>query len=144
MAYVPLHCSFPPSPIAPSKARRATVAWLSDRGVPASAVDAALIVVSELVANGVLHGGDDDVGLRLDIEGDEVCIEVTTAPAAPGAVPVRREPHEAGRGLTMVAACCDGVDVALDDVGNRRVSCRIAMRGGVQHQRVATGRARRL
>lgn len=132
MAYVPLERSFRPLVSAPSLARRATATWLGDRGVPAATIDDVLIVVSELVANGVLHGGDADIALRADIEGDEVSIDVTTAPAAPGRPQATRaartEPSETGRGLTMVAALCEAVEVTSDPSGDRRASCRISMR----------------
>jgi anti-sigma regulatory factor (Ser/Thr protein kinase) len=130
MAYVPFERSFPPLLAAPSLARRATATWLGDRGVPPATVDDVLIVVSELVANGVLHGGDADITLRIDIDGDDVSVEVCTAPATPGGPQASRtEPTETGRGLTMVAACCEAVDVLREPSGRRRASCRISMRG---------------
>jgi anti-sigma regulatory factor (Ser/Thr protein kinase) len=90
-------------------------------------LDDAVLVVSELVANGVVHGGNDPIALRVDLDGHGICIEVTTAPQSTRRRPtLRAERSEGGRGLGIVAACRDGIAVRTDDRGYRHVVCRVA------------------
>ncbi|HVB27214.1 MAG TPA: ATP-binding protein [Mycobacteriales bacterium] len=109
------HVELPVSRASPGIARRAVSdvlgAW------SATAVDTALLLVSELVTNAVQHGGSD---VTLDVQPmapDRVRIGVSDG--LPGAVPVVRwqdDNAEGGRGMLVVACLADawGIDVSAD------------------------------
>ena len=94
------------APSSVGRARHAFAAFLREAGVPADAVDDAVLVLSELVSNSVRHAaplasGEIRVGWRVDYRGVEVAVTDgggTTRPlarqAAPGAT--------GGRGLAIV------------------------------------------
>jgi len=94
------HIELPPGVQAPGAARQAALAELRARGVTdQDFLDAASIVVSELVSNAVLHGGGC-LGLRLDVGDDGV---VVGAADAAHDVPRRRAPgRDGGQGLALV------------------------------------------
>ncbi len=83
-------------------------------------------MVDELVTNGVVHDGGDDIVVRAEDGIGAVTIEVITTPRAVGAPPFPRpnvEPDEVGRGMAVVAALCQDVDVHNDALGRRIVCC---------------------
>jgi anti-sigma regulatory factor (Ser/Thr protein kinase) len=111
---------------------RATVrAFLNEVGVPPSRVDGILLVVSELVTNGVIHDGGDDIVLRVDGEDHkDLKVEVVTADRLPDQMPYDRKlvaREEAGRGLLIVDAFSDEV-VTNEVEGRRETMC--LFRGG--------------
>ena len=109
-------------PRAPAAARR----WVRERlagRVRPTVLDDALLLVSELVTNSVLHGGPAGgapITLRLALEAGAVRLEVTD-PGEHGAV-LRRPPDETqggGFGLDLVAKLATSWGV--DDRGGTRV-----------------------
>jgi anti-sigma regulatory factor (Ser/Thr protein kinase) len=130
-----LELRLPPIMSAPSKARHATSAWLADVGAAGGGALDAVLVVSELVANGVVHDGGDDIAVRAERTDGAVKIEVVTVPPPFGPPPVQAEGDERGRGMALVAAVCEHLQVDEDAVGRRRVSCtvKLAPAGGAHH-----------
>jgi len=115
-----LTLQLPPAAVAPAVARRAAAPWLRETGVPDAAAANALLVISELVTDGVLHSGGD-IDIRAEVEGGALFIHVTTPPS------VLDAPRE-GVALGLVGACCDVVDIRDDVSGFRHVVCTIALR----------------
>jgi anti-sigma regulatory factor (Ser/Thr protein kinase) len=104
--------------------------WLAAAGVEIdpSARDDVLVVVTELVTNGVLHDGGDTIAVSADADPHAVCIDVETVEGPGGAGGRYRpvaDPIESGRGLAIVGALAEDVRTEVRD-GRRRVSCRIA------------------
>ncbi|GIF05673.1 ATP-binding protein [Actinoplanes siamensis] len=93
---VPLHHG------APGAARRAVVAVLGGWGFrDPDWLDAAAVVVSELVTNAVRHGGGC-VALRVEAHGARVVVSVADGSSV---VPRRRDPDDVGgRGLALIEA----------------------------------------
>jgi len=84
------------------------------------------VVVDELVTNGVVHDGGHDIVVRAEDGIAALRIEVVTTPRADGTPPFPRpnvEPDEVGRGMAVVAALCQDVDVHNDVLGRRTVCC---------------------
>jgi anti-sigma regulatory factor (Ser/Thr protein kinase) len=111
-------CPVPPVAGAVSAVRRNVAAVLADWGVSPQMAEDALLVVSELVTNAIIHACPPAV-LRLSWEpGDGPCtlrVEVTDAGPV---VPVGRpragiDPDEHGRGETIVhaLATCHGIHI---------------------------------
>ncbi|MFD5769326.1 ATP-binding protein [Streptomyces sp. NPDC127049] len=75
-------------------------------GVPAAVADDALVVVSELVTNAVLHGGEGSaeevVRLRIEHCGDELVVEVTDGTSKPARLKTAGAAETGGRGLLLV------------------------------------------
>ncbi|MFE9449425.1 SpoIIE family protein phosphatase [Streptomyces sp. NPDC006739] len=111
------HASLPGSPLAPGTARtllRASFASWSERG-PAIAdrlAEDAVVVVSELVTNAVVHAGTD-VELDWRLEDDTGAFVVEVGDQHPSRAPRDHggegsyEPPEYGRGLRLVAALAE-------------------------------------
>jgi GAF domain-containing protein/anti-sigma regulatory factor (Ser/Thr protein kinase) len=105
----------PADATSPARARAAVLEVLTEWGL-AQVLDAAVLLVSEVVTNGVRHAG---TGLRLTLSrpaADRVRIAVTDW--APGVgVQIRRPPQEAegGRGLFLVDHLSDGWGSVADD-----------------------------
>ncbi|MFI6933018.1 SpoIIE family protein phosphatase, partial [Streptomyces sp. NPDC050287] len=115
------HATLPGSPLAPGCARallRAALAEWAERGLPGTEhlsdrlVGDAVVVVSELVTNAVVHAGTDvDVECRLEAETGALVVEVmdrhpSRAPRD-AAVEATYETPEYGRGLRLVAALAE-------------------------------------
>lgn len=111
---------------APGAARRFAEAVLGNWGLPDEVVDAALLVVSELVTNVVLHAGGqtDAVQVQLDAHAGGVRLGVVDGSAV---VPLARalaaaadDSAESGRGVGIVQALAErwGVD---EHHGGKRV-----------------------
>jgi len=118
----------PPVPTAPAKARHALAAWLGERAATPEGEDA-LLVVSELVTNGVVHNGGDEIVVRADDHGGGVDIGVTSTPLpGPGAFGRRDGDGDGGgRAMAIVAAICGHVHVHNDERGRRVVSCGLTL-----------------
>jgi len=122
----------PPVPLSSPEARHALAAWLAGIGYTADTAYGPLLVVSELVANGVIHDGGDDIIIDAAATDRNLCIEVETAPAPAGQTAYARQgldPSETGRGMSIVAACCDEVVVYDDRAGRRHVTCNMVLEG---------------
>jgi anti-sigma regulatory factor (Ser/Thr protein kinase) len=97
--------TLPAGVMTPRAARAFVSAWLSSWGLD-DLRDRAVLATSELVTNAVEHAGGD-VGVRIEVDDDEVRIAVTDPDAS---VPVTRGVSETalgGRGLHIVDAMSD-------------------------------------
>jgi anti-sigma regulatory factor (Ser/Thr protein kinase) len=111
------------------EARHALADWLATVGIDGDQAYALLVVVSELVTNGVLHDGGDKVTLQAQLEPDVVVLVIRTIDLPEAREPMLRlieDPLETGRGLGIVNALSDTLEIAID--GPRRlVRCEIAV-----------------
>jgi anti-sigma regulatory factor (Ser/Thr protein kinase) len=116
----------PATPVSVREARRRTTDLL-DRAPDVPDPTEAVLVVSELAANAVLHAGSQYT-VVVEVEGDQVRIEVhDDVPAddevrarVSGPLPVPEGPT--GRGLLIVRRLCDRVGV--DDLdGGKSIWC---------------------
>ncbi|MFD8927238.1 ATP-binding protein [Streptomyces mirabilis] len=95
-------------------ARRIGGAWLRNVcRMREARVESAVVVISELATNAVLHGRGDSVGFRMRHVGGQVCLEVNdhSPSTVPGPVHVGPD-MESGRGLWLV-------DTLIDELGGR-------------------------
>jgi anti-sigma regulatory factor (Ser/Thr protein kinase) len=89
-------------------ARRAVAEVLSSWGLPAYAVDDAVLIVSELVANAVLHARDE-AALELEITfgGAWLRVSVSDGSAVRPSARAAERNHENGRGMAIIDALSD-------------------------------------
>jgi anti-sigma regulatory factor (Ser/Thr protein kinase) len=90
----------------PRAARAFVSAWLASWELD-DLRDRAELATSELVTNAVEHSGGSVVGVRIEVQDDEVRVAVTDAQDS---MPVTRQASETdqdGRGLRIVNAICD-------------------------------------
>lgn len=108
-------------------ARHALQRWLESSHVEPEAMYDVLVVASELVTNGVLHGGGRSITLRAWQEPGFLGLEVSTVerPAGDGAIDLR-DPVEAGRGLAIVGGLAEQFRVELQGL-LRVVSCHVPL-----------------
>jgi|HubBroStandDraft_6_1064221.scaffolds.fasta_scaffold900213_1 anti-sigma regulatory factor (Ser/Thr protein kinase) len=86
----------------PAHARR-IVRWTLE-GASGDVVEVAELLVSELLTNAIVHGGDR-ASLVVDVTAEHIHVEVLDSSAAVGVEPLRVGPSsEHGRGLTIVDA----------------------------------------
>src|SRR3990170_7807998 len=90
-----------PNTASPGSARRAATEWLRANGATKAQVDSAVLIVSELVTNAVVHAGTA-LTLRLDWDGPRLRIEVVDGGPARGALTSHQSPSGGGRGLFIV------------------------------------------
>ncbi len=100
--------------------RKAVADILADVGVPVSDAERVVLAVSELATNAVQHGPDAAICVEVQVEGDEIELRVKQS-AGRGAIPYPdswRLPDDrsqiCGRGLAIVAAVSDAVEVVVD------------------------------
>jgi anti-sigma regulatory factor (Ser/Thr protein kinase) len=96
----PFHCTLPATPASAGEARRFVASALAEAGLPDLA-DAATLVVSELVANAILHTGTP-IDVVVSVHGDHARLEVHDGSAQ---LPVRKNYSNmsgTGRGIRMV------------------------------------------
>jgi len=125
-----LELRLPPLPSASGEVRHALAAWLGPVAVNTRPGQDALLVATELVTNGVVHDGGDEITVRADKIGGAVQIEVVTTPRRPGTPPYPRpnfDADEVGRGMALVAAVCQDVQVHNDGDGRRVVNCSVKL-----------------
>ena len=86
-------------------ARRRTLAWLTGQAVAAAPVETAVLIVSEFVANAVVHSGGDAVSCALQLHDDLLRIEVTDRGAScyPPSIRHATPDDVSGRGLLLVS-----------------------------------------
>lgn len=108
--------------------RAGLAADLASRGVPTSACDDAVLVVSELVGNAVVHcpSAGRDLEVSWDVDETDITVRVTDPSVV---VPTARQAElnaTSGRGLAIVAALSAawGVDVAPAG-GGKQVWARV-------------------
>jgi anti-sigma regulatory factor (Ser/Thr protein kinase) len=89
-----------------AEARHRTLAWLLRHSIDQEAGEAAVLIISELVTNAVLHSGSSVIGCTLRLDSGSLHIEVTDQGDS------RQEPavgepaadDVSGRGLLLVSA----------------------------------------
>ncbi|MFK0284234.1 ATP-binding protein [Streptomyces sp. NPDC090499] len=88
------------------QARRVARAWCRYCRLPADLIDSVLLIVSEMCANAILHGGSDSIGVRAWLPSFGVLrIEVADyTPSQPPTVQPPSADSENGRGLFLVDA----------------------------------------
>lgn len=96
---------FPAVPESVGSARRFTRAALGRHEVEPQLIDTAMLLVSELATNAIVHA-TSSVRLRIDI-GDEIRVEVGDADETPPIVPSPDPERECGRGLAIVTTLAD-------------------------------------
>jgi serine/threonine-protein kinase RsbW len=128
-AVAPFQVRVAPLVASPADARHAFAAWLAAAGIANGPLGDALVVLSELVTNGVMHGGPDDILVGAETNDRCLSIQVVTAPAPPSAHAFLRpsDPGGTGRGLAIVGALCERVVTAHDASGRRTVNCSIML-----------------
>jgi anti-sigma regulatory factor (Ser/Thr protein kinase) len=107
-------------------ARAALRAWFEARGLSRELTSDAVLVISELVTNGVIHNGHGPITVRAEDREAGIMLEVITVDHPTGQAPSwpRRDPAEGGHGLHIVEALTEDYAVSRD--GPRRtVSCRL-------------------
>lgn len=116
-------CEFPAQPASAGEARRFVLTALAESGV-AGLSDTAMLLVSELVSNAVLHAGTPiQVVIRIDKGG--MRLEVHDGSAQ---LPVRKNYSNlsgTGRGLRMVERMATAWGVEPEPDGGKVVWCRI-------------------
>ena len=128
-----LELRLPPVSSAPADARHAIAAWLTSIAASRRHTDDVVIVISELVTNGLVHDGGDDIIVRADRVHGSLCIDVVTAAPQPGMVPYPRPNagvDETGRGMAIVSALCQEITITEEPAGRRTVTCRIGLDAG--------------
>ena len=128
---VKLTLSVPPSPRVLPAIRHTVLAWLTGAGYSGVGTDDVLVVVSELVTNGVIHDGDHDIEIGAALDGaDGICIEVVTVNCGLGeprpGTAYMGDRRDGGRGLVIVSALTDNLLIE-DQGGRRRVACHVRL-----------------
>src|SRR5579863_8448651 len=113
-----------------SSVRHTVLDWLEGAGCRGERAHDVLVVVSELVTNGVIHDGGEDIELYLTKDDKGISIEVVTigqrsigdARQFRGATGM----SESGRGLIVVDALTDVLSTE-DNRGRHHVICHVAI-----------------
>ena len=127
---VPFELHLAPQPSAPATARHVLATWLHALGVTDSDAEDLLIVLSELVTEGVSHEGGGDIVVRAFVLADHhFAIEVESTPWPEG-VAVLRQERSADREPTpgrmgVVAAMADDVAVEHNGAGHTIVTVTV-------------------
>lgn len=116
----------PHSPRSAATVRHDLVIDLTDRDVPSEVVDAAALVMSELVGNAVRHGSPlvcGGVRVGWDIEGQDLHLEVHDGGKGPAdhARPSVPAAAEGGRGLAIVEMLAERWGTTVDFGGGSGV-----------------------
>jgi anti-sigma regulatory factor (Ser/Thr protein kinase) len=96
---------FPAVPESVGSARRFTRAALGRHDVEPQLIDTAMLLVSELATNAIVHAASS-LKLRIDV-GDEIRVEVCDGDDAPPVVGGAEVNGESGRGLAIVTTLAD-------------------------------------
>ncbi|MGZ8804906.1 MAG: ATP-binding protein [Microbacterium sp.] len=99
---------FPAVPESVGAARRFTRAALSRHAIAPETVDIAILLVSELATNAIVHASSK-VRLRIRV-GDDVRVEVSDVSADAPTITSGESERESGRGLELVSNLADGWD----------------------------------
>lgn len=112
----------------PAEARRRGAAWLRGHPVGQETLDAAALIISELVTNAVMHGGGNIIRCTLRLAGGVLRIEVTDQGHGYPEPAVRRPGPDdvSGRGLLLVSAVAEAWGVAPTAAGGRAVWATVA------------------
>lgn len=89
-----------------AEARHRCLDWLTGHGAPQQAIEATVLIVSEFVANAVVHSGSTVISCALQLGASLLRVEVTDQGNGPSSPVVRQAgPDEvSGRGLLLVSA----------------------------------------
>lgn len=83
-----------------------------------------MLATTEAVANAIEHGRPCDargIFLRVESQGDEICVEVQDCGGCfPISAPTRKPESQGGRGMPLIAAIMDRLEI-LPDTGRTRV-----------------------
>jgi anti-sigma regulatory factor (Ser/Thr protein kinase) len=96
---------FPAVPESVGSARRFTRAALGRHDVEPQLIDTAMLLVSELATNAIVHASSS-LRLRIDV-GDEIRVEVCDGDGAPPVIGEAEIDEESGRGLAIVTTLAD-------------------------------------
>ncbi|MGW0084278.1 ATP-binding protein [Streptomyces sp. NPDC003393] len=99
-----------------------TAGVLGRWGIGPEEQDSAVLIVDELAANAALHGCAD-MTLRLDLDGDTLCIAMTDFGARAHVAAPDVAPDEHGRGIGIVEHLADHVEIHP-----HRNGCRVLAR----------------
>jgi serine phosphatase RsbU (regulator of sigma subunit)/anti-sigma regulatory factor (Ser/Thr protein kinase) len=106
-----------PSPTSPGRARRAATAWLSTSEASREQLDSAVLIVSELVTNAVVHAGTP-LTLTIRWDGARLRIDVVDGGPMSGA-PLSQPPSSGGRGLFIVDQLSESWGFDVSRTGKR-------------------------
>ena len=113
-----------------SSVRHSVLDWLAGAGFRGDGAHDVLVVVSELVTNGVIHDGGQDIELYLTKDAKGISIEVVTIGqrSISEARQIRGDTgmSESGRGLIVVDALTDVLSIE-DSRGRHHVICHVAI-----------------
>ncbi|MFF3000108.1 ATP-binding protein [Streptomyces sp. NPDC057950] len=112
--------ALPAEPVSVSIARRWTTDLLTVWGAGADDLDTAALIISELAANAVRYG-HAEITVRLLQRTDRLymCVTDSGAPLEPHRLVIPRELAEHGRGLAIVEALSETVEVTREPGGWR-------------------------
>lgn len=82
-----------------------------------------LVVVNELMTNAIEHGTGSPISLTVDST-DGLMIQVSNPATAPPIVKMTSADARRGRGMAIVAALADDLDISFDDSGMITVTTR--------------------
>lgn len=104
------------------QARQDLQAHFERSGLPEEVVYDLLLVASELLTNGVIHDGGQDLVLRVGLEAGSLHLEVASGGGRrdePGRAARRgaTDPVETGRGLSLVGALVDEIHIDASEGG---------------------------
>ncbi|MYQ75927.1 ATP-binding protein [Streptomyces sp. SID4923] len=103
-------------PVARCRVREAIAAWPAVLAMP-DAVDTVELVVSELVTNAVRYAGHQPIGVRAQLSGGVVRVEVSDASRAAPKPALPDKDSEGGRGLFLVGVLADRFGTTPTDSG---------------------------
>lgn len=108
------------SPRSSGQARNATRQILNEWDVPASAIDDALVVVSELVTNAIRHAGTSStLEMELSHSREWLRVALRDGSSAPPMPRVADPTAEDGRGMAIMSALSDRWGIEPYDGGKR-------------------------
>ncbi len=89
-----------------AEARHRSLDWLTGHGVPRQATETTVLIVSEFVANAVVHSGSTVICCALQLGGSLLRVEVTDQGTGQSSPVVRHAAADevSGRGLLLVSA----------------------------------------
>ena len=96
---------FPAVPESVGSARRFTRAALGRHDVEPQLIDTAMLLVSELATNAIVHAASS-LRLRIDV-GDQIRVEVCDTNEEPPVIGEPEMERESGRGLAIVTTLAD-------------------------------------
>jgi anti-sigma regulatory factor (Ser/Thr protein kinase) len=96
-----LELALPAEPSSAAAARHSLAAYCRDHGVPTQLTDDALLVISELVTNAVLHAGTPTMAWA-EYEPGSITVAVVDGSSSLPALLAPSERRESGRGVAII------------------------------------------